>query len=264
MANLPPLPKIKGDIDLLLDVYTHSSLRFDGAPMNDDYGSTDRLVELGEKVLELVVTNHFYLEKPFLDSEQLQIKRAEALSDVNIDQWMDAYGLKGKLRFAPGNPELINNHKEMRKFFNTYVGALYIRNGIETIQGWISRLINPNSETQYQVAPLQKIINSGYQSPPPPLTQPPPLPAFPPSPSTPYGAVSSLVSLALVNQTAAQKGYQVTYPAEQTGPPHQPTWTVKCCLNSQECGRGVGKSQKIAKEEAARQAWVTMGWGPHA
>lgn len=40
-----------------------------------------------------------------------QIKRAEALSDVNIDQWIDAYGLKGKLRFAPGNPELINNHK---------------------------------------------------------------------------------------------------------------------------------------------------------
>lgn len=30
----------------------------------------------------------------------------------------------------------------------------------------------------------------------------------------------------------------------------------------QECGRGVGKSQKIAKEEAARQAWVKMGWGP--
>ena len=31
-------------------------------------------------------------------------------------------------------------------------------------------------------------------------------------------------------------------------------------LRSEE--RRVGKSQKIAKEEAARQAWVKMGWGP--
>lgn len=73
MAHLPPLPKIEGDIDLLLDVYTHNSLRFDGAPMNDDYGNTDRLVELGEKVLELVVTKHFYSEKPFLATEQIQV-----------------------------------------------------------------------------------------------------------------------------------------------------------------------------------------------
>jgi len=75
-------------------------------------------------------------------------------------------------------------------------------------------------------------------------------------------AAFSLVTLALVNQTAAQKGVQVTYPAEQVGPPHQPTWTVRCCMNGQEHGRGVGKSQKIAKEEAARQAWASMGWGP--
>jgi len=33
-------------------------------------------------------------------------------------------------------------------------------------------------------------------------------------------------------------------------------------MNGQEYGRGSGKSQKIAKEEAARQAWAAMGWGP--
>jgi dsRNA-specific ribonuclease len=31
-------------------------------------------------------------------------------------------------------------------------------------------------------------------------------------------------------------------------------------MNDAEQGRGVGKSQKAAKEEAARQAWVNMGW----
>jgi ribonuclease-3 len=32
-------------------------------------------------------------------------------------------------------------------------------------------------------------------------------------------------------------------------------------MNGEEKGIGVGKSQKIAKEDAARQAWVAMGWG---
>lgn len=33
-------------------------------------------------------------------------------------------------------------------------------------------------------------------------------------------------------------------------------------VNGNERGRGIGKSQKIAKEEAARQAFASMGWGP--
>lgn len=35
---------------------------------------------------------------------------------------------------------------------------------------------------------------------------------------------------------------------------------TKHAVNGKECGRGTGKSQKIAKEEAARQAWAAMGW----
>jgi dsRNA-specific ribonuclease len=33
-----------------------------------------------------------------------------------------------------------------------------------------------------------------------------------------------------------------------------------CKVNGVEKGIGVGKSQKVAKEEAAKQAWVAMGW----
>lgn len=65
----------------------------------------------------------------------------------------------------------------------------------------------------------------GMGTPPPPAHNPPPLPSGPGHMSSPL----SLVTLALVNQTASQKGFQVTYPAEQAGPPHLPTWTVRCC-----------------------------------
>lgn len=74
MSDLPPLPRIEGDVDLMLDVYTHSSLRFGGAPMNDDYGDTERLAELGAKVLELTVTNQLFLHRPFLHSKEIQVR----------------------------------------------------------------------------------------------------------------------------------------------------------------------------------------------
>lgn len=146
--------------------------------------------------------------------------------------------------------------QEMSNFFYIYVGALYTRNGLPTVQNWISRLIDPvanvnppgapqpafdgtyHSQTSppqggyYTPPPSQPTYaqpQSQYLPPPPPLNNPPPLPSSP----TPYShgpaSTLSLVTLALVNQTAAQRNIAVTYPAEQTGPPHQPTWTVRCC-----------------------------------
>jgi dsRNA-specific ribonuclease len=35
---------------------------------------------------------------------------------------------------------------------------------------------------------------------------------------------------------------------------------VCAAVNGAEKGKGMGKSQKIAKEEAARHAYFTMGW----
>jgi dsRNA-specific ribonuclease len=251
--------------------------------MNEDYGDTERLAELGAKVLELTVTNQLFLQRPLLPCKDMQDKRAELISDAQLDTWLKAYGLKEKFCVPPNQIDVLDEPEEMRKYFNSYLGALYIRNGLPTIQEWISRLIDPN------VAPSQSGAFSlpnysapnrfgqqnygqsiyaqqnyaqqlGYVYPAPPPGSPPPLPTSPP-PAMPLPSMS-LVTLALVNQTAAQKGFTVTYPAEQVGPPHQPTWTVKCFLNGQERGRGIGKSQKIAKEEAARQAWAAMRWGP--
>lgn len=190
------------------------------------------------------------------------------------------------------------DHQQMRRYFHTYIGALYIRNGYPAIQAWISQLIDPSVEVNlpdpsppveqhqapaYQAQSPSQPYVGGYAAPqpqfptyaPPPTLPPPPLPTAPP---TFAASNASLVTLALVNQTAAQRGYTVTYPATQEGPSHQPTWTVRCCskppflflsvvsnvhlVNGKESGIGVGKSQKIAKEAAARQAWTTMGWGP--
>jgi dsRNA-specific ribonuclease len=69
MSTLPPLPKIDGDVDLMLDVYTHFSLRAT-ARMNETYGDVLRLEQLGSKVLDLAVTIHLFNERPPLNTAE--------------------------------------------------------------------------------------------------------------------------------------------------------------------------------------------------
>ena len=91
MNELPPLPKIDGDVDLLLDVYTHKSLRFGGAPMNDEYGDTERLAELGDKVLKLAVAFHFYSKKPMLSAEDIAVRPLEHLQRSNLQTFIRSF-----------------------------------------------------------------------------------------------------------------------------------------------------------------------------
>lgn len=74
MSNLPPIPEIGGDVDLLLEVYTHASLRHPShSQMNAEYGDTDRLAELGASALDLAVTNYFYSMRPFLSGTEINV-----------------------------------------------------------------------------------------------------------------------------------------------------------------------------------------------
>lgn len=76
MSSLPPIPEIGGDVDLLLEVYTHASLRNPShtqMPVNAEYGDTDRLAELGASALDLAVTNYFYLVRPFLSGTDINV-----------------------------------------------------------------------------------------------------------------------------------------------------------------------------------------------
>ena len=75
------LPKIDGETDILLDIYTHRSLRIGGDLMNEEYGDPERLAELGQQVLRLAVTFHFYSLKPLIPSREIIV--CAAFSSAN-------------------------------------------------------------------------------------------------------------------------------------------------------------------------------------
>lgn len=72
MANLPYLPPLEGD--LLLDVFTHSSLDYEGKPQNEAYGDNKRLADLGAKVLDMAITQRLFNKKPLLRQDDIAVR----------------------------------------------------------------------------------------------------------------------------------------------------------------------------------------------
>ncbi|KZT30884.1 hypothetical protein NEOLEDRAFT_43340 [Neolentinus lepideus HHB14362 ss-1] len=270
MANIPPLPKLSGD--MTLEVFTHKSLRFEGAPRNEEVGDSDRLAVLGGKVLDMVVANTLFNKRPMLQADEIESETAEALSDGKVDGWISLYRLREKLRCTPDALQTLRTPKETRHLFDSYVGAVFFTSGLRVVQDWIAKLVDPESEpptivgTEPEALPAPKRqrtdpapmnmspmnMSPMNMSPPPPMMPPPPMPP---------ASQPQMSYLQLFNQTANQRRLAVEYPAMFSGPPHAGQWTVTCRVNGVDRGHGAGQSKQVAKEQAAQQAFYALGWG---
>jgi hypothetical protein len=69
---VPTCPPIT-DMDLLLRVRTHPTHQAP-LPMNDTWGDTDRLQEIGAQVIHMALTTHFFNQRPSLEAEQIRVR----------------------------------------------------------------------------------------------------------------------------------------------------------------------------------------------
>jgi dsRNA-specific ribonuclease len=170
--SLPVLPTISGDPNIMLDVYTHSTVRHTGGTSDPEYGNPERLAELGKRMLDLAVTYHFFRLTPHLSAVDIAARKDDTLSDDAIVRWIEGYGLKNKIRAFPHT--ILDDPNELRIFFYTFIGALYIRNGIHEVQDWISHLIDPDHEPDPMPSPPQQQQQQQTQGMPTQPSQPPP------------------------------------------------------------------------------------------
>lgn len=68
---LPPLPPLDGD--LLLEVYTHSSLYYEGRPIVEEYGDSERLAVLGSEVLNLAIAQRLFNKRPMMTAAEAKV-----------------------------------------------------------------------------------------------------------------------------------------------------------------------------------------------
>lgn len=273
---VPPLPPLHGE--LMLDVFTHRALT--RGVLNDHtlHGNSDRLAQLGQSVLNTIVTYILFAERPMLSGEELKVKHEQTLSDECMVAWLAAYDteLKKRVRLGGAPRGALDDPEEARFLFNSYVGAVCIQDGLQAATDWVSKLVKPESpplalvdDTQNRTLPTTSPVSPASASLPAApqagstsQAAPPPYYPTPPEVSTiPSGVPQG--TLALFNQTCHQRGFSVEWVASANGPQHDPRWEVKCKVNDVERGFGVGRNQKQAKEVAAYEAYLYMqsiGW----
>jgi len=211
-TSFPVLPKISGD--LILETYTHKSLRIMGSSISDQFPDNERLSKVGEMAIQLAVTNYLYHKVPVIEANGMPGERCSILSDENYELWVNHYNLRKQLRFTSSLD--IYTPQETRTLLNAYVGAVYEQHGMRAVGTWILRLIdpdqlpvNPDDSTPSTLPPQKEVFRQFKQSnqrdvkrvksegavvgipdssssiaatPAPPDLQPPPLPpsVFPP------------------------------------------------------------------------------------
>ncbi|KAI0048334.1 hypothetical protein FA95DRAFT_1678383 [Auriscalpium vulgare] len=263
--RLPPLPTLQGEV--MLEIFMHRSLS--SGSLNEDFGDSERLATIGKRVLSMAVAQILFDKRPMLDATGMEVEFEAKTAYETIDEWVTNYQLREKVR-CPGHlRESLKHADETFFLFHTYVGAAYLQHGLSDIISWIGKLLDPEYEPSTSTVtsvpeghrqmarsppPPHAMHSPGaYSNPPPPSATPPPLPV-----SSAFASQSAI--LPIFNQLCSQRRVTLDWPAVSTGPPHAPSWTVDCMANGILKGRGAGKSKQLAKEDAAKQAYVALGW----
>ncbi|RXW24052.1 hypothetical protein EST38_g1816 [Candolleomyces aberdarensis] len=277
--NLPPLPEFQGadEQDLTLEVFTHKSLNPNPDELKPGFGNADRLSVLGSQALSFAVTQFYFRYTPQLTAQEIILKANEVIQGPKIIEWLDAYPLlKTRLRRsqASNTDNIFASLAEASTHFHTYVGALQYSRGPQVVNAWIFGLLSLSEgvKVEDEDIPMQDPnppppASSSSASPPPPGypqgPPPGPPPGYPASNAPPAGSPSiptNFISLSFVHETATKRRVSIDYSAHKEGAAHTPSWTVCCIMDGVERGRGTSSKQKTAKEEAARNAFVAMGW----
>jgi ribonuclease-3 len=202
----------------VVPVFTHSSWT---ARRSDSY---ERLAFLGDSVLGLAVTTHLY---PRLDSERfgagnLTKIRAQAVSGRSCRSVAERLGVPERLRdaapaeAAPTVEALIATERVLASVIEAVIGACYLEFGYEETAAAVVDAFAPEIDEALE---------------------------------HPVDFKSAL------QERLARRGELVTYSVvEESGPPHNRTFSISATIDGVEVGRGTGRSKKDAEQEAAQKA----------
>lgn len=197
-------------------VFTHASWTSTRA---DSY---ERLAFLGDSVLSLAITSHIF---PLLDrfgAGELTKIRAQTVSGRSCRAVAERLGVPQRLEAAaPAGaaatiPNLISTERVLASITEAAIGACYLHFGYEPVAGAVVEAFE---------AELADALER------------------------PVDFKSAL------QERLARRGALVSYEVvDESGPPHDRTFTIGAMIGAEEIGRGIGRSKKDAEQAAAEEA----------
>ncbi len=201
------------DEKLIIEALTHKSYK---QPYDNE-----RLEFLGDAVLDLIVGEYLYKKFAKSDEGNLSKIRASLVNEAGFDKLARALDLGSCIYLS--NAEENNGGREksslLSNAFEAVMGAIYLEEGLETVDEIAIRLIESNHE-EISLDSLFRDFKTTLQE----LTQA----RFGKTPE--YKVVAS------------------------RGPDHLKEFEVAVIIEEKEYARALGKSKKIAQQEAAKVA----------
>lgn len=201
----------KIDQDLLNMALTHSSYANERG--GEDY---ERLEFLGDAVLQLIVTEYYYLSTN-LSEGQMSKLRASYVCETALVNYAKDIDLIKYIKSGEGQKSNINN-SIIADTFEALIGSIYLSLGLQSVSAFIySVIITPYIEENIK-------FFDDYKS----------------------------ILQEMIQTTKDSLEYVIT---SEEGPPHERVFTVEVRIDNIVYGVGTGKTKKEAEQNAAYSAY---------
>ena len=202
--------KIKNQV-LIETALTHSSYA------NEDKSSEcyERLEYLGDAVLELVISEYFYLNTNYKEGEMTK-RRANYVCEKALATYARNLGIDKLIRLGHGQTHNLND-TIIADVFEAVCGAIYLDQGYDVVKNYIDTIVIPYIKKGMD-------FNSDYKT--------------------------KLQELVQTDRKSLE--YEVL---KEYGESHNKTFEVAVKIDGITYGKGIGKSKKEAEQMAALDAF---------
>lgn len=206
------------DSKVLKEAFTHSS--YANEHRKEGLAFNERLEYLGDAVLELLVSNYLFRKYPNMPEGKLTRLRSAIVKEDSLASFaqfchFDRYILLGK------GEEKAEGRKRpalLCDLFEAFLGALYIDQGLESVQNFLDIVMFPKVETGDFTSAID---------------------------------YKTKLQERLQQQGEVQIRYELV---EESGPAHDRCFTMAVYCNNQWLSAGTGRSKKQAEQVAAQLA----------
>ena len=213
------------DKALLRQAFTHRSYINENKDLSG--GHNERLEFLGDAVLELVTTDYLYKRFTEMNEGELTSLRSALVNADTCAVVAQKLGANDFLLLSKGESKDIGRARQyiLANTLEAVIGALYMDQGFEAAQGFITAHIIPLTEA---------LIEKGT-----------------------WIDAKSLFQEKSQEHEGTTPSYKTI---RQSGPDHDKQFTIGVYLKSDLAGQGEGRSKQDAEQEAARSALKNKGW----
>lgn len=219
------------DRSYLHNALTHSSYSNESRAQKKTVSSNERLEFLGDSVLSIVVSRYIFGSLTHEQEGDLTKIRAYAVCEDALFRFASEIELGKYLALGKGEEKTDGRHRKsiLADATEAIIAAIYLDSGmsLDAAEPLIMKIAIPRIEEM--IATIKRGGSKNYK-----------------------GALQQLVQ--------NSKGDTLEYEqVSESGPDHNKSFTIRVMLNSNEIGKGTGRSKQEAEQAAAKEALKLFG-----